>query len=336
MKYLFIFLVTLMVVSFTSCNNDASNSDNFGEEMECGDYSALTEVQRNAELMKLKGKITEFNASEFNVNSKQLTRGLGGFFKRLLKVVATVAADAVGGALGGVPGGITASGIVGGALAFNVTNVAIVPMQAAPSTGIPVNMDSLFYENDVVFGHIVPNINLTRNDSIGFYHNKVLRNMFSNETDLRAFVSMDKNTQAHVIVERMSCEPYLKKYYGKELNDEKKIKIGIETSDKIQAILEESETEDEFFAKLVEIGLTDPGVVSVMKEFIQGFSNIDPTTDDGEYYQKMLSIIDESKLDADTKQRLKDGVVIGQASNHLWKMLDATVEFDPVKPYQGN
>lgn len=128
-----------------------------------------------------------------------------------------------------------------------------------------------------------------------------------------------------MIVQEMAKEPYLKNRYGNELNDVEKVNKGVETAEAVIKIAEEVESEEEFFARLAEIGLTDPNVIAVMKEIINGLENTDPTQDDGQYYQKVLDIVETSSLDSNMKTRLSDGIIIGQASNHLWKRVDLDV-----------
>lgn len=59
--------------------------------------------------------------------------------------------------------------------------------------------------------------------------------------------------------------------------------------------------------------------MDVLREILEGFDNIDPETDMGEYYEAVLDLIQNSDLDKESKQSLTDGVIIGQASNRLWK-----------------
>lgn len=117
----------------------------------------------------------------------------------------------------------------------------------------------------------------------------------------------------------MKEEPYLCKYYGNDLNDQAKINTGVDVANTIMQIAEEAETEEEFFARVEEAGLGDTHIMDVLREILEGFDNIDPETDTGEYYEAVLDLIQNSGLDKDTKQSLTDGVIIGQASNRLWK-----------------
>lgn len=328
MKKILMVMLALSVIAFASCSNEDNVSGLATNDVTEVTDSAMQQVQRNMEFLKLQHSIQNYNVEILNFQKDSKTRGLGKFFRKLFKIVATVAADAVGGVLGGIPGGLTASGIVGGACLFDVTNVAVVPMPTR-AMDIPFSRpDSLFYDESVVFNNVVPMFRKNVNDSIGYYHNKVLYNMFSDPVQAESFVKMDRTQQAQLLVSKMAEEPYLNTYYGGDLTDEVKINKGIATADAVIKIAEEVETEDELFARLAEVGLTDENVIAVMKEIIHGLSNIDPTADDGVYYQKVLEIIDASNLDSTTKLQLSDGVIIGQASNHLWRA--------PIQPVNDN
>lgn len=325
MKKILVVMLTLSVIAFASCNNENNVTGLIESDSPEFVDSTLQQVQQNMELLKVQKSIHIYNNDVFGSYTEPETRGLFKFLRSIVKVIATVAADAVGGAVGGVAGGVAASGIVGGALLFNVTDVAIVPMPNATRAGGDFERNDLFYDKNIVFDDIVPLNRNNENDSVGYYHNKVLYGLFLNEDKAEKFVALDKNQQANMIVQEMAKEPYLKNRYGNELNDVEKVNKGVETAEAVIKIAEEVESEEEFFARLAEIGLTDPNVIAVMKEIINGLENTDPTQDDGQYYQKVLDIVETSSLDSNMKTRLSDGIIIGQASNHLWKRVDLDV-----------
>lgn len=96
------------------------------------------------------------------------------------------------------------------------------------------------------------------NDSVGYYHNKVLYGLFLNEDKAEKFVALDKNQQANMIVQEMAKEPYLKNRYGNELNDVEKVNKGVETAEAVIKIAEEVESEEEFLHGLLKSDLLIP------------------------------------------------------------------------------
>ena len=326
-------MLTLSVIAFASCSND----DNILEPQESitaeVNDSVLQIVQQNLELSKLQYNIQNYNIKYTEVQAPN-TRGFWKKFKsfisdHFLGIIATVAADAVGGVFGGVAGGVTASGIVGCAVAFEVTKIAIVPMpnnigprHILGTTGGINIPDSLLNSEEVIFGNVVPDnsyMECYANDSIGYYHNKILYEIFSDDAKLDEFMNMDKQAQAYAIVEEMKNTPYLRDTYGSALDNTTNINNGIVIAEAVIELAETAETEDEFFDGLANLGITDANVIAVMKEVLNGLYNIDPTTDSGEYYQDVLEIVANSNLDINMKQKFADGIIIGQASNHLWK-----------------
>lgn len=182
--------------------------------------------------------------------------------------------------------------------------------------------DSLLNSEEVIFGNVVPDnsyMECYANDSIGYYHNKILYEIFSDNAKLDEFMNMDKQAQAYAIVEEMKNTPYLRDTYGSALDNTTNINNGIVIAEAVIELAETAETEDEFFDGLANLGITDANVIAVMKEVLNGLYNIDPTTDSGEYYQDVLEIVANSNLDINMKQKFADGIIIGQASNHLWK-----------------
>lgn len=326
-------MLTLSVIAFASCSND----DNILEPQESitaeVNDSVLQIVQQNLELSKLQYNIQNYNSiyvEKQNPNTRSIWEKIGRALKKnFLGIIATIAADAVGGVFGGVAGGVTASGIVGCAVAFEVTKIAIVPMpnnigprHILGTTGGINIPDSLLNSEEVIFGNVVPDNSYMAcyaNDSIGYYHNKILYEIFSDDAKLDEFMNMDKQAQAYAIVEEMKNTPYLRDTYGSALDNTTNINNGIVIAEAVIELAETAETEDEFFDGLANLGITDANVIAVMKEVLNGLYNIDPTTDSGEYYQDVLEIVANSNLDINMKQKFADGIIIGQASNHLWK-----------------
>ena len=317
MKKFFLFLLTLSAIAFASCSSD----DNYvGLETANGTEvadSAMQQVKRNAELIALQNSVHDFNVATFTEQQYPETRNwLKKFFRKALKIVATVAADALGGVVGGVAGGVTASGIVGGALLFNVHRVAVVPMPAA-ETRAGVNGNGSF--TNLPFTGVVPTGPVCTGDSIGYYHNKVMGKLFSDTIKVAEFNAKSDNEKAQLIVRTMKEEPYLCNYYGAELDNTAKINQGVEIANKMMQIADEAETEEEFFAMMEQAGFTDSNVMAVLREILQGLDSLDIEEDNGEYYEAVLDIINRSGLDEVTKQSMEDGVIIGQSSNRLWK-----------------
>lgn len=334
MKKIIFIMFTLSVIVFTSCSNDDNIIKITNEnETEMND-SIFQIVQKERELSKLQNDISAYNITSLGEQGHNTRSFFGKLWKKIkenpiLSAIVTISADALGGCLGGVAGGLTSSGIVGLAIAYDVDRAAIVPMpnnigarHILGTTGGINIPDSLLNSEEVIFGNVVPDnsyMECYANDSIGYYHNKILYEIFSDDAKLDEFMNMDKQAQAYAIVEEMKNTPYLRDTYGSALDNTTNINNGIVIAEAVIELAETAETEDEFFDGLANLGITDANVIAVMKEVLNGLYNIDPTTDSGEYYQDVLEIVANSNLDINMKQKFADGIIIGQASNHLWK-----------------
>ena len=313
MKHFFVILLTLSAIALASC----SSEDNYaglstGTTTEVTD-SAMQQVQRNAELMVLQNSVHELNVTTFGQKQNPNTRGLFSWLKHAFRIVATVAADAIGGVLGGIAGGVTASGIAGGAMLFKVEKFVIKPMDDATATRVTGGINP--------FLNIVPTGPVLKGDSIGYYHNKVMCQLFSDSIQVAEFNKKSDSEKATVIMTAMAAEPYLREHYGSDLTNTAKSAVGINVANTMMQIAEEVETEEEFFERLEASGLCDANLMGVLREILEGLNSIDVETDDGSYYEAVLEIINNSELDEVTKQCMEDGVVIGQASNRLWKVV---------------
>lgn len=335
MKKLLFIMFTLSMIAFTSCSNEENFAElSKGNGTEVND-SIMQTAQKNMELLKLKHDINNYNFSIFNQESE--TRGIKKFFKNLwnkvltnpwIATIVTISADALGGLVtGGF--GAASSGIIGFAIYDGITDVKIVPMPnhintrlgtTSPNgTNIP---DSLLNNEDVIFKNTVPELSYQEcfaNDSIGYYHNKILYGIFSDKEKLNEFVNKDQQAQAEAIINEMKNIPYIQNIYGTELNNQAIITSGINIANSVKELAQKVDTEEEFLNGLIELGLTDIQVIDVLREVIEGLSKIDPSTDSGEYYQNILDMVANSDIDINIKQQLADGIIIGQASNHLWK-----------------
>jgi len=336
MKKLLFIMFTLSMIAFTSCSNEENFAElSKGNGTEVND-SIMQTVQQNMELQKLKSNIDKYNSSIFDKNNE--TRiSIGKFFKKLwynvltnpwIATIVTVSADALGGLVtGGF--GAASSGIIGFAIYDGITDVKIVPMPNHINTRLGTTSpngnnipDSLLNNEDVIFKNTVPELSYQEcfaNDSIGYYHNKILYGIFSDKEKLNEFVNKDQQAQAEAIINEMKNIPYIQNIYGTELNNQAIITSGINIANSVKELAQKVDTEEEFLNGLIELGLTDIQVIDVLREVIEGLSKIDPSTDSGEYYQNILDMVANSDIDINIKQQLADGIIIGQASNHLWK-----------------
>lgn len=309
-------MISLLAISFYSCSNDnvMENSDG----MELTD-NTMRQVEENLKCMKLQSSVHDYNFQMFGEELTPQTRGIfDKIFKKFKKIFVTIAADAVGGAIGGIAVGVVSSAAVGALIYSGAVGAEITPMMAP---GLGNDSVPIFNGSGLSFGNLVPEggyLVAEGLDSLGFYHNKVLKRIFTQRINVKDFVVKSDDEKAEIIISEMVKEPYIVEYYGNDIKDFVKARDGIRLSDVIMNAAEASETEEEFFDNLTASGCVDDNVMMVLREILSGLAKIDPKADDGTYYQAVLDIVNKSDVSDEVKRNVQAGTIIGQASNRLW------------------
>lgn len=341
------FIFTLCLPLFYSCNN----AENVSEDIRMEDGSSLNDsIREEFALLDLQNDIVAYNKAFFSNNSggNIETRGWWSrLWKRIVYTIVTVTADvmggaagaAVGGAWGAVGAGTAASGFVGGLLFSD--NATVVPFKTprrnsngnvydlsqtseSVSSAI-VNSDSLCLTN-VVPMDSKPMEDALLTDSIGYYHNKTLYSIFSDSLKYDAFSNMSQSEQTLTIIDNLKEYSCFRDMDRGNVSDEEIADKAVEISNLVVQYANESETESEFFDKLKSSGLLNDNTLDILKTVIDGLMQLDVESEDGEYYENVLKIIDEADIDDDMKLQLRGGVIIGQASNRLWVRSQASME----------
>lgn len=315
MKKVLFMMISLLAISFYSCSNDNVMENNDGTELT---GSTMRQVEENLKCMKLQSSVHDYNIQMFGEELTPQTRGWKDFFKKFKKIFVTVAADAVGGAVGGIAVGVVSSAAVGALVYSGAVDAEITPMRVS---GLGGDSIPIFNGDGLGFGNLVPEggyLVAEGLDSLGFYHNKVLKRIFTQRINVKDFVVKSDEEKAEIVISEMVKEPYIVEYYGNDINDLVKASEGIRLSDVIMNAAEASETEEEFFDKLTASGCVDDNVMMVLREILSGLAKIDPEADDGTYYQAVLDIVNKSDVSDDVKRNVQAGTIIGQASNRLW------------------
>lgn len=95
MKKILFVMISLLVISLYSCSDD--NAVGNSDSTELTD-NTMRQVEENLKCMKLQNSVRDYNVQMFGREQLPETRGwLGNLFKRLKRIIVTVAADAVGG-----------------------------------------------------------------------------------------------------------------------------------------------------------------------------------------------------------------------------------------------
>jgi len=313
-KILTLFLCVCTVM-FCSCSSEDFAETNTKED------NIISQVDVS-ELSSIQQQIDSLNQEMFTSTTNYQTRGLGKFFKKFLAVVVC---DAVGGLFGNLcfgPCGAAAGAIAasGFAAIVPVENISFSRTRAVPNSNLsslrlmPMNSETLALTPSLVPVQGTSTSGLTtKEDSIGYYHNKVLlelnKSLSSEELTINSLVNQVAET---------TCENYgePKEHVLGELNSN----IGFyeDIMSKQYAVSDQFNSLHDVIQQWSVQYPNHSAKLSLLETFFEGISNLEVEENDGEYMEKVLLIIKNSSLDEELKQDLRNAFIVGNASYQLW------------------
>ena len=356
MKKLFLSIMAVTMIAMVSCNSD----DNLYENVSTKEIATVNNLscskEQEAEIFLLAAKVKECNNYYFYDNS--LTRGTVdpgdankdkekmSFWKKNKKWIKIAGTDILSLLRSGNLLEAAAASLEAALEDFlenddNNTNnegnsnpggTPPVNNLLKPSVYISINQE---YTNqfNTIFSNVVltdcSSMTVTAPDSIGYYHNKVIFDLIQDEYDLNTYYKMNSSQRASFFYNHCNNYSYFQNYDSSTTIAD--ILESIETANAIGNIMDAATTADEAYSNLVSNGILSESYLAVFTEMMNGFSQIDAETDEGDYAQALINIINNSQLDNQLKIVFKSGVMIAQGSTHLWKKMEPTT-IDPVSP----
>lgn len=301
MKKVFMFLVMALTMLCVSCSSEDSVST---------PATSTTEVTAELDsFASLQAKIAGLNAQ-----MQTQCPATRGWFARLCR---RILADAVGGLWGNFLGG--PAGAVAGAASFSALCAAV------EVSNNPTNADTTVKINDKI-AHCDADEGLVScdeeeacsvMDSIGLYHNRVLIDIAVDDVEVP--VSEYPNM---LLADVRNNYPNLG-----EISTEDSVKIVTLCSEFLELEKEYKGGKDiGSYAEYLESKYpSKKGEIEIIKEYFNGLPYAEASDLSTEYMNKVLEMIDDATLSADVKQNLRNGVIVGNASNRLWKLDDDTI-----------
>lgn len=294
MKKVLLIFVAIMAIILSSCSNDLTNVTT--------PVTNNQEVTSNAELeslAKLQNNITILNDS---IHQKHIeTRGILSFFKWLKCIVVSD----VTGALWGLKAKNLKLAVGGAVLCSAGTAVGealgLVDSRALRGKNIYMNdnLDNLVFQR--------PNKELSFQDSIGYFHNKLLLSSFETPN-----LSLDE-------LPATTVKEFNNSISSVKLTDADTTKIFNEFYRFTN--IQDQYTGNDFESYCNHLSKYYPeikGEINVVAEFLNGLTEIKEDESQTEYVKKVLNLVETSDLSENLKQVVRNAVIVGNASKKLW------------------
>jgi len=308
-KVLFSIMVIVGLATQVSCTNESedvrfSNSETLVEE---AGMSA-----EDVELIKLQNEIADLNARTFP--EVPYTRGRGWW-----KWMRVFISDAVGGLFGNFFGGPIGAGVGAAACsAYAATNEVAISPELDNSYKISMN------SSETALNNVVPEPikmangveRITRSDSIGYFHNKVL--LEANKGDM-----LLQSRNARLLTEKICIAAKKTLFVDKEDVSIDEIMGNAQFSKFVEAkstYLSANQSIDNYCEELGKLYPEQKLQINVIGSFIDGVSRISVDENDGSYAEKVLNLVDNANLSDDVKKQLRNGIIVGNASYQLWNL----------------
>lgn len=304
MKKVIVFLVIALVMLCVSCSS--------GDSMSLPTTSATEITVKTDSLASLQANIAGLKG-QMGLQSPETRGWLSRLFRRIL-------ADAVGGLWGNFFGG--AAGAVVGAASFSACCVAVESSNVNSGGAhdwVKINDKKLSEDSDDDLLSLEDeDANASVMDSIGYYHNQVLRKVADKEVEISEYPKA-------LLAEVRKNYPNLG-----EVSSNDSVKIVSVSADFLKNEQEYEGGEDiDVYAEYLESRYSSKkGEIMVVKEFLDGLPSAESSNVSKEYVQQVLDLIDASSLSIDLKQSLRNGVLVGEASNRLWNVESPKISTD--------
>ena len=295
-------LLLLVAITMVSCSNsnEAEMLGNKGQSVTLSNTSlsdsdvvALNELQSSIESYNFSNGFTKVATR----SSEKQHHKRGGFWRRFWQGIATAFADAVGGAIGGLPGATVTSGIVG---AYTIGGDVDFSFQVTVNN-MPARV-----------------VNIQNTDSIGFYHNAVLKRIFSDSATLNEFCLLNDDEKANYIINQLEQNNNFNISSNEEVESKSQAEI---TAAAIINAINQASSYDEFCNILnstYQSNQSELALLKVLEEYMRGLSATDSQEEIDKYVDDMQYLVKESTLNQDLKSSLETSISVGKASDELW------------------
>lgn len=315
----YLFLIVAFI-AFVSCNNESS----IESTKDCSQVKNLNEF----DVLKIGIDSLSLNAYhpklELSPNAVS-TRSFGSFLHKLWKAIdKIIAADASGCITGAISGGTSGAlvGAVSGSLAKAV-EISILKSVAAVKSdptvvskvtrkAVQMNMvnnPTIALDNVI----ITTGGKATIADSIGYYHNKIIMDMYNDNS-----LSLQQVSKVELVksVDK-AVELEFNLSAGSLTNDSIGIAQTVKCLESID-VADSVNTFDEICESYKAKNTEAADLLAVITKYVNDIDELENEEAFRKYTTDVVKLIEDSKVDEETKSRIKTGVIVAFASAHMW------------------
>ena len=302
-KLLFLFLGFIAILMGVSCNSNEEQVTAPSSDNDC-----MTLSQEDLQGLKdLSFQIQCYNEqfSSTNTRAKKI---------RLPKWLAVIAADGIGLLSGGPGTSALFSGTAVAAILAKVDKVIYDVFFYNTNTIHTRTLDSTLTEKAVV---VINSSNYTTaySDSIGYYHNVLIREILSDSTKAHSFSTLTGNKLVAFVnnlSDSIGIFPIL------EIGNKPLMDSVYQQAEDIVKIVDGAETKAELYLQLRNTGMLSSSEMNVIESYLDGLYNLNLSENDGSYTRGVLHVVDSSNVSSTIKEKLGNIMIVSNASSYLW------------------
>lgn len=296
MKYFYLVVIALAAIVFASCETgDDAAQDNLGVSTQSAEF-IKTKMGIDSITANWLKSLPVYNVTRTDQEGMIVLPTTGN--ARLSIVEADLAGARIGkkyGPWGAVIGAASAS-----AIAYATKHKYYKSVQFDVDWGIVKEQNVVFPKNESTS---------TTLDSVGYYHNQIIRQIGEDkimETDIENIENLVIETAQKLYGKDVVS------FSDKQLKEDPDYRFLIKNMEQIV----KTDNADAFYKIMEGAPGFNKGELDILKSYIQGLNVVDNTN--GAYSNEVLKYIDKTDLNTSTKESLKSGILVGNASNRLW------------------
>lgn len=286
-------IISFFVFSLTSCTNEV-NVSSYKNPTLSSDEMAYEALYNQIDSIAV-----------LNYGQVQSTRSWGSFWSGLKRILI---ADAIGAAKGLIVGNCVIDGV---AASLGKTVEIILSESETSPDSISAPVESMEYSlNDIVLTGSSEYV-----DSIGYYHNQIIQNIFAHNSNLNIWQGLSTARIANVV----------KNTVDNDYNPNEQVLL----EDLIEDVAYDENIDDEtydFFSDnfedfceyfIQEDPQIAPQLITIAR-FIDNMQSFDDVATMRTYYEQAVQLVNQSTISSNSKTVIKVGLSVAFASAKLW------------------